>query len=121
MVPNQILTFPKMYRNLLRVVPYRIYRSLINQFMKCTLRSAFRCNDYIRNEVFHTFYEGYLIKLLEEESKSFKNKLIGDIKTQLKVIENLSRCENRHCQDSVNNKDKMNVNYKSDDLKKEIQ
>ena len=58
--------------------------------------------------------------MLEEESKSFKNKLIGDIKTQLKVIENLSRCEYRHCEDSLTNKDKMNVNYKSDDLKKEI-
>ena len=47
--------------------------------------------------------------------------LTGDIKTQLKVIENLSRFENGHCDDSVTNKDILNVNYESNDLKNEIQ
>ena len=49
------------------------------------------------------------IKLLEEEIKSLKNEssnFKGDIKTHLKVIKNLSRCENRHCEDSITNKDK---------------
>ena len=32
----------------------------------------------------------------------------------------LSRFENKHCEDSVTNKDKVNVNYKYDDLKNEI-
>ena len=40
--------------------------------------------------------------------------------TQLKVFENLSRFENRHCEDSVTNKDKVNVNCKSDSHKNEI-
>ena len=120
-------------------------------------RSAFRCNDYVRNEVFDTFYKDYLefkhymndiiktitpssemvtnlsndnvslqtkIKSLEEEIKSLKNEnsnLKGDIKTQLKVTENLSRFENRHCEDSIANKDKVNVNYESNDLKNESQ
>ena len=120
-------------------------------------RSAFRCNDYVRNEVFDTFHKCYLefkhymndiikritpssemvtnlsndnvslqtkIKSLEEEIKSLKNEnsnLKGDIKTQLKVIENLSRFENRHCEDSIANKDKVNVNYESNDLKNESQ
>ena len=54
------------------------------------------------------------IKSLEEEIWSLKNEnstLKGDIKTQLKVIENLSRFENRHCKDSIANKDKVSVNY----------
>ena len=41
-------------------------------------------------------------KLLEEENKGLKNEnsnLKGDIKTQLKVIENLPRFENRHLED----------------------
>ena len=120
-------------------------------------RSAFRCNDYVRNEVFDTFHKCYLefkhhmndiikritpssemvtnlsndnvslqtkIKSLEEEIKSLKNEnsnLTGDIKTQLKVIENLSRFEIRHCEDSIANKDKVNVNYESNDLKNESQ
>ena len=120
-------------------------------------RSAFRCNDYVRNEVFDTFHKGYLefkhymndiikritpssemvtnlsndnvslqtkIKSLEEEIKSLKNEnsnLTGDIKTQLKVIENLSRFENRHCEDSIANKDKVNVNYESNDLESQWQ
>ena len=48
---------------------------------------------------------------LEEEIKSFKNEnsdLIGDIKTQLKVIQNLSD------PDSVTSRDKMIINYISD-------
>ena len=62
------------------------------------------------------------IKLLEEEIKSLKNSnLKGDIKTQLKVIENLSRFENRHFEDSITKKHKVNVNYESDDLKNESQ
>ena len=62
------------------------------------------------------------IKSLEEEIKSLKNtNLKGDIKTQLKVTENLSRFENRHCEDSIANKDKVNVNYESNDLKNESQ
>ena len=62
------------------------------------------------------------IKLLEEEIKSLKNSnLEGDIKTQLKVIENLSRFENRHFEDSITKKHKVNVNYESDDLKNESQ
>ena len=64
------------------------------------------------------------IKSLEEEIKSLKNEnnnLKGDIKTQLKVIENLSRFENRHCEDSIANKDKVNVNYESNDLKNKSQ
>ena len=120
-------------------------------------RSAFRYNDYVRNEVFDTFYKDYLefkhymndiiktispssemvtnlsnynvsfqtkIKSLEEEIKSLKNEnsnLKDDIKTQLKVIENLSRFENRHCENSVTNEAKVNVNYESDDLKNGIQ
>ena len=120
-------------------------------------RSAFRCNDYVRNEVFDTFCKDYLefkhhmndiiktitpssemvtnlsndnvslqtkIKSLEEEIKSLKNEnsnLKDDIKTQLKVIENLSRFENRHCEDSIANKDKVNVNYESNNLKNESQ
>ena len=61
------------------------------------------------------------IKSLEKEIKSLKNEngnLKVDIKTQLKVIENLSRFENRHRGDSVTNKDKLNVNYESNDIKK---
>ena len=64
------------------------------------------------------------IKSLEEEIKSLKNEnnnLKGDIKTQLKFIENLSRFENRHCEDSIANKDKVNVNYESNDLKNKSQ
>ena len=60
-------------------------------------------------------------KILEEEIKSLKNdngKLNADIKTQLKVVENVYRFENRHCDDSVTNKDKLNVNYESNNLKK---
>ena len=48
------------------------------------------------------------IKSLEEEIKSRKTEnsnLKDDIKTQLKVIENLSRFENRRCEDSIVNKD----------------
>ena len=37
------------------------------------------------------------------------------------VIENLPRFENRHCEDSITNKDKVNVNYESEDLKNESQ
>ena len=119
--------------------------------------SAFRCNDYVRNEVFDTFYEDYLefkyyvsdiikagtssfelvtnlsndnvslrakIKSLEKEIKSLENEngnLKADTKTQLKVIENLSRFENRHCDDSVTNKNKLNVNYELTISKNEIQ
>ena len=64
------------------------------------------------------------IKSLEEEIRSNKNEnsnLKGDIKTQLKVIENLSRFENRHCKDSIANKDKVNVNYEFNDFKNESQ
>ena len=41
-------------------------------------------------------------KLFEEKNKGLKNEnsnLKGDIKTQLKVIESLSRFENRHLED----------------------
>ena len=115
-------------------------------------RSAFLCNDYVRNEVFDTFYKDYLefkhymsdifktitpssemvtnllndnvslqtkIKLLEEEIESVKNKnsnLKGDIKTKLKVMENLSRFENRQRLDSITIKQKVNINYESDNL-----
>ena len=44
------------------------------------------------------------IKPLEEEIKSLKNEssnLKGEIKPQLRVIETLSRFENRHCEDSI--------------------
>ena len=64
------------------------------------------------------------IKSLEDEIKSLKNEnssLKGDIKTQLKVMENISRFENRHCEDSIANKDKVNVNYESNNLKNECQ
>ena len=64
------------------------------------------------------------IKSLEEEIKSLKNEssnLKGGMKTQLKVIENLSRFENRHCKDSIANKDKVNVNYEFNDFKNESQ
>ena len=120
-------------------------------------RSAFLCNDYVRNEVFDTFYKDYLefkhymndiiktvtpssemvtnlsndnvslqtkLKSLEEEIECVKNENInlkGDIKTQLKVTENLSRFENRHYGDSITNKEKVNVNYESDNLKNESQ
>ena len=129
--------------------------------MKCHMshiqRSALLCNDYVRNEVFDTFYKDYLelkhymndiiktitpssemvtnlsndnvslqtkLKSLEEEIECVKNENInlkGDIKTQLKVIENLSRFENRHYGDSITNKEKVNVNYESDNLKNESQ
>ena len=59
------------------------------------------------------------IKSLKEEIKSPKTEngnLKGDIKTQLKVIENLSRVGNRHCDDSVTNKDMLNVNYVNKDM-----
>ena len=120
-------------------------------------RSALLCNDYVRNEVFDTFYKDYLefkhymndiiktitpssemvtnlsndnvslqtkLKSLEEEIECVKNENInlkGDIKTQLKVIEKLSRFENRHYGDSITNKEKVNVNYESDNLKNESQ
>ena len=64
------------------------------------------------------------IKSLEDEIKSLKNEnssLKGDIKTQLKVMENLSRFENRHYEDSIANKDKVNVNYESNNLKTKCQ
>ena len=51
------------------------------------------------------------IESLEEEIESLKNEnsdLIGDIKTQLKVIQNLSD------PDSVTSRDKMIINYISD-------
>ena len=51
------------------------------------------------------------IESLEEEIKSLKNEnsdLIGDIKTQIKIIQNLSN------PDSVTNRDKMIINYISD-------
>ena len=119
-------------------------------------RSAFSCSDYVRKEMFDTFYKDYLefkyymndiiktmttssefvtnlsndndsletkINSLEEEIKSLKNKnsnLKGNINTQLKVIESQPRFENRHCKDSVTNKEKVNVNYKSDNHKNEI-
>ena len=63
-------------------------------------------------------------KLLEEEFKSLKNEnsnLKGDINTQLKVIINLSRFDNRHCEDPIANKNKVNVNYESNDLTNESQ
>ena len=47
------------------------------------------------------------IQSLEEEITNLKNEnsnLKGDMKTQLKVNENLSRFENRHCEDTVTNK-----------------
>ena len=53
------------------------------------------------------------IKSLEEEIKGLKNEnsnLKCDIMTQLNVIENLSKFENRHFEDSIANKDKVNVN-----------
>ena len=59
------------------------------------------------------------IKSLEEEIKSVKNEngnLKGDIKTKLKVIKNLCRFENRHCDDSITNKDMLSANYKSNSL-----
>ena len=56
------------------------------------------------------------------KKKSNENSnLKGDIKTQLKVIENLSRFENRHCKDLIANKDKVNENNESNDLKNEGQ
>ena len=36
-------------------------------------------------------------------------------------FENLFRFENRHCEGSITNKDRVNVNYESDDLKNESQ
>ena len=54
-----------------------------------------------------------------QKSQKENSNLKGDIKTQLKVIENLTRFQNRHCKDSVSNKDKVNVNYKSDGLNSE--
>ena len=64
------------------------------------------------------------IKSLEEEIESVKNEnvnLKGDIKTQLRLIKNLSRFENRHCEDFITNKEKLNVNYESGNLKNESQ
>ena len=56
------------------------------------------------------------------KKKSNENRnLKGDIKTQLKVIGNLSRFENRHCKDLIANKDKVNENNESNDLKNEGQ
>ena len=63
------------------------------------------------------------IKSLDEEIISLKNEnsnLKGDAKTQLKVIESLSKFKKRNCKDSVTNKDKVNINYKSDDNKNKI-
>ena len=72
-----------------------------------------------------SLYKWRRIKTLEEEIKSLKNEnsnLKGEIKTQLKVIENLSRFENRHCEDSIiYHKGKANVSYDSDNLKNERQ
>ena len=64
------------------------------------------------------------IKSLEEEIESVKNENInlkGDIKTQVKVIKNLSRLENRHCEDFIINKEKVNVNCESFNPKNESQ
>ena len=64
------------------------------------------------------------IKSLEEEIESVKNENINlkdDIKTQLRVIENLSRFENRRCEDFITNKEKLNINYESGNLKNESQ
>ena len=52
------------------------------------------------------------IKSLDEEIISLKNEnsnLKGDAKTQLKVIESLSKFKKRNCKDSVTNKDKVNI------------
>ena len=64
------------------------------------------------------------IKSLEEEIESVKNEnvsLKGDIKTHLRLIKNLSRFENRHCEDFITNKENLNVNYESGNLKNESQ
>ena len=53
-------------------------------------------------------------------SQNENSNLKRGIKTQLKVIENLPKSENRSREDSVTNKDKMNVNYKSDKNKNKI-
>ena len=65
-----------------------------------------------------TSHQQTKIKSLVEEIECLKNEnsnLKGDLKTQFRVIENLSKSENRPCEDSVTNKYKINVNYKSDD------
>ena len=47
-------------------------------------RSAFRCNDYVRNEVFDTFYEDYL------EFKFYMNDIIKTITPSSELVNNLS-------------------------------
>ena len=56
-----------MYQNPLTVVPYWLHRRLnknslhVHEVSHVThQRSAFRCNDYVRNEVCDTFYKDYL-------------------------------------------------------------
>lgn len=47
------------------------------------------------------------IESLEEEIKNLKNEnsnFKDGIKTLLKIIENISKFENKHCEDSVTNK-----------------
>ena len=46
--------------------------------------SAFRCNDYVRNEVFDTFYEDYL------EFKFYMNDIIKTITPSSELVNNLS-------------------------------
>ena len=47
-------------------------------------RSAFCCNDYVRNEVFETFYEDYL------EFKFYMNDIIKTQTPSFELVNNLS-------------------------------
>ena len=106
-------------------------------------------NNYVRNEVFDTFYEDYLefkhymndiiksitpgnelvtnlsddnaslqskIDSLERVIESLRSKnrnLKDDIKTYLNIIENLSKSNNIHLEDSNTDKNKSNLNYEN--------
>ena len=106
-------------------------------------------NNYVRNEVFDTFYEDYLefkhymndtiksitpgnelvtnllddnaslqskIDSLErviESLRSENRNLRDDTKTYLNIIENLSKSNNIHLEDSNTDKNKSNLNYKN--------
>ena len=47
-------------------------------------RSAFRCNDYVRNEVFDTFYKDYL------EFNHYMNDIIKTVTPSSEMVTNLS-------------------------------
>ena len=80
----KLLTFNRMHH--LKVDIDRLYsHKSIHEVPPVTDQtSAFCCNDYIRNEVFDTFYQDYL------ELKHYMNDIIKTITPSFELVTNLS-------------------------------